>query len=250
MAPVRFRLVVEADIVANYVKQNNAFRQDAAIARECPHCGANAQLIPVSTPSYKALVSARPSQVALGFSCSACGEPRFGKARVRAYEPERVVLSSKIVEVERARERFQLAYLPEQARPLFEEALACYTADLHNAFASLCRRTADASIRQIGHAGLTSWRNAFASALELGEIDTAPAEIMRAVLFGDLETMPTIDAEIAAVLIEVMKDVLYQIHVRRAKFKAAMQMRRYFAEEGRVNKVTSFRSKRGQARSA
>jgi len=235
--------------VANYVKQNNAFEQEAAVAHVCPHCGANAQLIPVSTPKFETLVDLAPSEVALGFRCSVCGAPRFGKVRVRALEPDRVVLSSKIVEIERAKERFQLSYLPDKVRTLFSEALDCYSTGHHNAFASLSRRSADASADHFGSTGAGVWQAAYASALETGEIDDSTSDQLHAVLFEDLRSLPVIDSEISAVLIEVMKDILYQIHVRRAKFKAAMRMRRYFAEEEKT-KVTTFRRQRGQARSA
>ena len=41
----------------------------------------------------------------------------------------------------------------------------------------------------------------------------------------------------AGVLLEVMKDLLYQAYVRRGRLQQAMMMRRYFAEES-TDKVT------------
>ena len=48
----------------------------------------------------------------------------------------------------------------------------------------------------------------------------------------------------AGVVIEVLKDLLYQSYVRRGRLQQALSMRRYFADEGRgkvtpLNKATS-----------
>ena len=224
-----------------YIDNESVYHQDTATVRECPHCGAHAQLIPISTPLYASVAARRPRQVPLGFYCSACGEPRFARANVRAIEPDRIELSSSITEIERAKEHFPATYLPESMRRLFDEALACYTGDIPNAFASMCRRTLRAAKRE-------DYRGAFDDIVVLGDIDAPTADTLAHVLFGEGD-IPLIDAGQAAVLIEIMKDILYQEHVRAAKFHAAMKMRRFFAEESH-EKVTSFRRPRGSARSA
>jgi predicted RNA-binding Zn-ribbon protein involved in translation (DUF1610 family) len=235
--------------VANYVKSTNAFEQDREIARDCPHCGAHARLVPISTPDFGALAALRPTEVGVGFSCSACGKPRFGRLRVQSFEPERIVLSANVVEIERAKERFQLSYLPDAVRRLFREALECYAADCHNAFGSMCRRTARVSIEALGQAGRQRWSLTFDEAVQLGDIDDTTAEILRTLLFSHASTEPEISPPQSAILIEIIKDILYQCHVRSAKFKAAIKMRRYFAEEGGHN-VTSLINAAPEARSA
>jgi predicted RNA-binding Zn-ribbon protein involved in translation (DUF1610 family) len=232
-----------------FIDNQDTFVQDAAPARECPHCGAHAQLIPVSTPKFALLADLHPRQVALGFACSACGEPRFGRTMVRSIGHDRIELSSSFVEVERAKERFPFAYLPDDVRRLFTEALTCYTADVHNAFASMCRRTVAASQYALGDLEQTQWRNAFEDIVRIADIDETTAATLEQVLFDRTPAIPEIDAGQAAVLIEIMKDILYQCHVRAAKFRAAMKMRRYFAEESR-SKVTSIRRPRGTATQA
>jgi hypothetical protein len=52
----------------------------------------------------------------------------------------------------------------------------------------------------------------------------------------------------AAILIEIVKDMFYECYVRRAKLKAAVQMRRYFAGET-TQKVTPIGSLTRQATS-
>lgn len=235
--------------MANYVKINNAFEQDKEIARDCPHCGTHARLIPISVPDFDRLTAIRPHEVGIAFSCSACGKPRFGRLRIVSFEPEQIVLSSNVVEVERAKERFQLSYLPEPVRRLFREALECYTAGCHNAFGSMCRRTARASSESLAEHGRERWSITFDEAVELADIDDETTQTLRTLLLSRSSSEPEISAPQSAVLIEVIKDILYQCHVRRAKFRAAMRMRRYFAEESGRN-VTSLRNSDSEVQSA
>lgn len=215
-----------------YVNRDNRFHQGATVSRECPHCGANAQLLPVSTPSFDALASYRPRQVGMGFRCAACGEPRFVRATVRSFEPDRIELSSNLVEVERAHERFQYSYLPKDVETVFREALDCYTAGCHNAFASMCRRTVEASLTDLGRNAKLRWYDLFKDVVRIGEVDDVTAQTIESILFGTVAEVPVIGADEAAVLIEVVKDMVYQCYVRTAKLRAAMRMRRYFAGEG------------------
>ena len=44
--------------------------------------------------------------------------------------------------------------------------------------------------------------------------------------------LPVIDAFQAGVLLEVLKDLLYQAYVRRGRLQQAMMVRRYFSDDG------------------
>ena len=65
----------------------------------------------------------------------------------------------------------------------------------------------------------------------LCDLDAETIQTMEDILLGSDQRLPEIGAGQAAVLLETMKDILYQTYVRTAKLKAAMRMRRYFAEE-------------------
>jgi hypothetical protein len=214
-----------------YVNKNNGFQQTEPVARECPHCGAHAQLIPVATPSYEALVQSRPRHVGIVYRCAACSEPRFVRAAVRAFEPDRVELAASPIEIERVRERFQYGYLPDRVERLLRETLECYTAGCYNAFASMCRRTVGAGLAVSGEGARRRWQELVRDALLVGEIGLPTARTIEAVLFGGLDDPPEVGPDESAVLIEVLKDLLYQAYVRTAKLQAAMKMRRFFAGE-------------------
>jgi len=201
------------------------------IALTCPHCQTLAHLSPVAVPRFEDLNARRPKHAGVGFHCDACFEPVFLKFPVRAFTTDRVELSGNYIEIERARETFPLTYLPEEAESLFKEALSCYTAGCFNAFGSMSRRTAQSLFRELGERGKLELFDTLQEIRALAALDDETFGIMRAVLFGSdsdpWPNQPALNAEGAGVLVEVMRDLLYQTFVRKARLLQAMTFRRF-----------------------
>lgn len=214
-----------------YVNNNNGFELTEPLTRMCPHCGTHAQLLAVANPSYEVLAQTRPKHAGLLFRCAACNEPRFLRAAVRAITAERIELAPNVIEVERARERFQYAYLPDTIEQLLRETLDCYSLGALNAFATMCRRTTRTALRALGEKSKPRWQDTLLEMLRLCEVDAVTTSTVDAVLFGDDADPPAITPDEAAVLVEALKDLFYQSYVRSAKLRAAMKMRRFFADE-------------------
>jgi len=234
--------------VSIYINKDNSFEQ-ATLSRDCPHCGAHAQLVPIATPTFTALAAAQPRRVGLVFRCAACNEPRFMRATVRSVGPDRIELSSQLTEIERAPTPFQYDYLPAHVALLFREAMACYAAGYYNAFAAMSRRTIEAALDEVGRNAKLRWYDLYKDAVRIGAVDDELAQSVEIILFGGTATLPEIDADHAAVLIEVLKDMLYQWYVRTAKLRAALKMRRYFAGDG-ASKITPIGRPNRRAESA
>jgi hypothetical protein len=81
------------------------------------------------------------------------------------------------------------------------------------------------------------WQEAVAEVLRIGEVDAAMAQTIDTVLFAEHGEPPTIGADEAAILIEIVKDLFYQSYVRTAKLRAALKMRRFFASESKVTPI-------------
>ena len=148
---------------------------------------------------------------------------------------DRVELSGSFQELERPREKFGFTHLPEEADVLFREALACFSAGCYNAFASLCRRTMQAVYADVGDSGKLKLFAQLNDVREMAELDQQTFNVVRKVLFGSdadpRSDLPTLDTASAGVLLEVVKDLLYQCYVRRGRLQQAMTMRRYFVDE-------------------
>jgi hypothetical protein len=220
--------------MAIYVKNNNDFEQSEPIVRECPHCGVHAPMVPIATPNFSELSESRPHHAGVAFRCGACNEPRFARAAIRSFGDDRIILSANLVEVERSKEHFQYNYLPKSTGRLLREAFGCYAADLWLAFAILCRRTMTTAIRAEFAIAQPSFEQLFEDAARLAEIGSDTKATLFSVLFGT-EAEPEIDADQAAVLIEMVKDMFQQRFVRTAKLRKAIQMRRFFAAESNPN---------------
>jgi hypothetical protein len=203
------------------------------IALTCPHCQTLTHLTAAATPKFDELSERKPKHVGIVFRCDACGEPVFLKFATKAFTPLRVELSANYVEIERARENFPLTYLPEEAEGLFKEALSCYAAGCYNAFGSMSRRTAQSLFRDLGERGKLELFDTLQEIRALAELDDDSFSALRAVLFGSdsdpWPNQPELDSERAGILLEVMRDLLYQTFVRKARLLQAMTFRKFMA---------------------
>ena len=219
-------------------------------ALACPHCQVLSHLTPVSVPAYELLARFKPAHVGIVYRCDACNAPVFLKYAVKMYAANRVELAGGFQELERAKEKFNFTYLPEDSEALFKEALGCFTAGCYNAFASMCRRTAHAVFADLGENGKLRMFDQLNDVREMAELDQETFNRVRKVLFGsDAEprpNMPTLDAYSAGVLLEVLKDLLYQVYVRKGRLQQAMTVRRYFADDA-DGKVTPLVAPAGAA---
>ena len=215
--------------------------QERSLALNCPHCQVFSHITAVSIPQYSELVANRPSQVGIVYRCDSCNAPIFLRFAVKMYAANRVELSNHFVELERAREKFSFTYLPEDIEKLFREALGCYSAGHFNAFASMCRRTAQQVFSDLGENGRLKLYNQLNEAREMAEVDTDTFTIVKKVLFGSdadaSPSLPEIGTYESSVLLELVKDMLYQTYVRKGKLQQAMMVRRFFAEET-LDKIT------------
>jgi hypothetical protein len=187
----------------------------------------------VAVPTFEDLGRRKPKNIGVVFRCDACAEPVFLKFAAKAYTPQRVELAANYTEIERARESFPLTYLPEEAEGLFKEALNCYAAGCFNAFGAMSRRTAQSLFRELGERGKLELFDTLQEIRGLAELDDDTFSALRAVLFGSDSDpwphQPDINAERAGILLEVMRDLLYQTFVRKERLLQAVTFRKFVA---------------------
>jgi hypothetical protein len=209
--------------------------QDRNLVVTCPHCLAVAHITPSAVPRFEELQLYRPAQVGVVYLCDACHLPIFLRFAVRLYGAARIELSPQFTEVERAREKFSFAYIPEDIELLFREALTCFSHGAFNAFASMCRRTAQAMFADLGEAGKLRLFDELNGLRDLADIQPEIFTRIRTVLFGaELDArsgLPALDGYQAGILLEVAKDLLYEAYVRRGRLQQAIMVRRFFLDE-------------------
>jgi hypothetical protein len=224
-----------------YIDSSDRFHNDQAhsLALTCPHCSVFAHQTPLAVPRFADLMAQRAKQVGIIYRCDSCNSPVFLRFNARSYEPHRIELSSQFSEVERAPEKFSFSYLPELVETMFREALQCYSLGAFNAFASMCRRTMQEAFAVLGESGKLRLFDELSDLREMAEIDAASFTLIKRVIFGTdadpAPSLPMLDDDQAALLLEVIKDLLYQAYVRKGRLQQAMVIRRFFSEEAARN---------------
>lgn len=205
---------------------------DEQLGLECPYCGVYAHLSPQSVPDVATLIEKRPKHVGLVYQCDACNAPIFLRFAVKDFAVDSVELFQNFIELERPKERFAFAYLPNDVEQLFREALSCYAGNNFNAFASMCRRAANAAFAALGDGGKLRAFNEVMVAMRIADIDEQGFEPVKRVIFDRNDPLPLLSRAEAGVLLEVLKDLFYQCFVRSGKLTRAIKVRRYFVAEG------------------
>ena len=215
-------------------RENGLQRQsDEQLGLECPYCGVYAHMTPQSVPDFDLLMENRPKHVGLVYQCDACNAPVFLRFAVKHFAEEGIELYRNFIELERPKERFAFSYLPKHTEVLFREALACYSNNQFNAFASMCRRSASSSFAALGENGKLRAFDEVMIAQDIAEIDDDTFEPIKRVLFetGEEEDLPLLNRAQAGILLEILKDMFYQCFVRRGKLTRAIKVRRFFVQD-------------------
>ncbi len=212
--------------------QGFLLENDEQIGLECPYCGVYSHMSPESVPDATDLLHHRPKHVGLVFRCDACQAPVFLRFAVKQYGEDQVELYRNFIELERPKERFAFAYLPKDTEVLFREALSCYSNNNFNAFASMCRRSASSAYHALGEGGRLRAFEEIIIAQDIAGIDDDTFAPVKKVLFDAEieEELPMLNRSQAGILLEVLKDMLYQCFVRRGKLTRALKVRRFFVQ--------------------
>ncbi|HEA23634.1 hypothetical protein LCGC14_1793390 [marine sediment metagenome] len=202
---------------------------DKSINSECPHCGKSTNLILISPPNFKALQRFRPKHTGMAFQCASCAEPIFLKFEISRYTESQVGFFENFTLIERPSIEFEFQYIPESVVNDFKEALNCYSNFSYNAFAAMCRRTVQSTASEIGAKGKSKVQNQLEEMKEMAEIDDETFDILKQIIIdghdGAHPHLPNLSAERAEILLELIKDVMYQIFVRKGKLKKAVELR-------------------------
>jgi hypothetical protein len=211
------------------------FGDERETSRNCPRCQAFSRMTPQAVPTFDELLLQKPKTIGVVLRCHACNSPVFLRYAARAFGSNRVELSPQAFEVERPVEKFSFNYVPEAVESCFREALVCYSHDQYQAFAAMCRRAAAVTFADVGHSTRLRLFDALSDVREMAEIDEDTFALVMRIIFGGgtepLLDLPLINTYQAAVLLEVMKDFLYQAYIRKGRLQHAMKVRRFFVQE-------------------
>lgn len=212
---------------------------DKHFSIRCPHCGIPSNITAISIPRYEYLARFLPDLVGIAYRCDSCNSPIFLRFEIEKYELRNgyIEISDEYHEIERPQETFEYTYLPTEVEQDFREALTSYSNSCFNAFAAMCRRCVQSICSNLGAKGKDKVLNQLQDLKEMAEIDEETFDVLKQIVIdghdGAHPHLPSLNPDRANVLLELMKDVLYQIYVRKGKLQEAMQMRKQAITEKR-----------------
>lgn len=197
---------------------------------KCPHCNSISSLTAISIPHYQSLIRFKVKNIGIAYKCNSCDNPVFLKFKVISYSiPNTIQISNDYETVENPLETFEFEFLPEPVRNNFKEALACYSIKAYNAFSSMCRRTIQSAATELGVKGNDRVQKQIQEMKEMSDIDEETYNILKQIIVdghdGAHPHLPTISLNRAAILLELIKDVMYQLFVRKGKLAKAAELR-------------------------
>lgn len=216
-------------IVSHNNDPQNVF--DRHYALKCPHCGIQSNISAISIPRYEFVFRFKPSKVRVVYRCDSCNAPVFLRFLVQHdFGNSRFIIHEEYEEIERTQEAFDFDYLPEDVAPDFREALTCCSCGAYNGFAAMCRRTVQSVSSNLGAEGTDKVLTHLKDLKEMAQIDDETFGVLKQIVIdghdGAHPHLPRLNSARAAVLLELIKDVLYQLYVRKGKLNEAMALRR------------------------
>ena len=203
----------------------------------CPHCDQTVHVTPLAIPDYHKIIANRLVAVGIVYSCDACHASIFLRYAVRVYGDTRVELAPNFQQLERPLGKFPFQYLPPSVASAFKEALLCYAADAHNAFALMCRRVVHVVHHDLGDSSRLRMFDQINDLRDMISLDEESFSMLKRALFSsearDTMAVDQITPWQSGLLLEIVKDLLNQAYVRKARMQQAMLVRNFFASEAR-----------------
>lgn len=194
----------------------------------CPYCGIDKPNLPTQWQVSTATHSGGNERAWHVYVCQNCGglvlaASRKGSPTVSEVYPDRNM------------ETFEFEYLDGDVRDDFQEALKCFSYKCFNAFAAMCRRTIQSLAAQLGAEGKDRVAKQIAELKGLLNIDEETYGILVQIIItghdGAHPYLPKITTERAIILLQLMKDVLYQLCIRKKRLEEAVQLRKESVDE-------------------
>jgi len=198
---------------------------------KCPHCGTVSGLSAISVPHYDLLRRYEPKSVGVAYQCDACQQTVFLRFPVLyKWGSKEVEIPDDYTEIERPKEEYEFSYLPDAVAADFREALTCYSNSCFNAFGAMCRRGIQSASADLGAEGKDRVLKQIEDLKDIAEIDGDTFDLLKTIVLaghdGAHPHLPELSAGRAEVLLGLMKDVLYQLFVRKRKIQEAAEKRK------------------------
>lgn len=197
----------------------------------CPHkdCGLQSSLTLISLLKYHEIMGLGARYIGLVFLCNACKEPIFTKHFIIKAKSGIIEIDDTPEFIQPLKESFEFKYLPEPVLSDFIESLDCFSIGAFNGFAAMARRTIQSTASNLGAKGKSKIQHQIQELKEIIGLDEELFDVLKQIVIdghdGAHPHLPSLNRERAMVLLELMKDIMYQLYVRKGKIEEASALR-------------------------
>jgi len=198
----------------------------------CPHCQKQTALTPLSRPDFATIKACKPAVTGLCFLCLNCQKPILVRYSVTHIGETEIELAPAPALESRPDDRINLNYLPASVQKPYIDALGCYQHELIQPFGLMCKQTIEAVIKDLGEGGKLDVFNHLEELRDVFNVEPHIFTTIGEVLFDNKRSLMSTGVfgrTEAAVLLEALKDLLYQFYIRKARLQRAVSMRQFFA---------------------
>jgi hypothetical protein len=198
----------------------------------CPHCQKQTALTPLSRPDFATIKACKPAITGLCFLCLTCRKPVMVRYSVKHIGETEIELAPVPLPESRQDDRINLNYLPTSVQKPYTDAVGCYQHELIQPFGLMCKQTIDAVIKDLGEGGKLKVFNHLEELRDVFNVEPHIFATIGEVLFDNKRSLAGTNVfgrNEAAVLLEALKDLLYQFYIRKARLQRAVSMRQFFA---------------------
>ena len=194
----------------------------------CPFCDTVSTLTVVSVPRVDILNARGLKEFVSGHACDHCNKAIPLVWHVVGIDSGGIHVGL-VTEVILAREPFNFAHLPEAVKSDVQEVLACLSVKSYNGFAAMCRRTIQSTCRALGAGGSTRVEKQLNELRELASLDEETFSALKEIMLGGHDgahpQLPPVDEERSVLLLQLLRDVMFQLFTRPGLIKKAATKR-------------------------
>lgn len=202
----------------------------------CSVCDTVSRLQLVSMPDPNTTNARGLKEIIAGYACDHCHAAIPLRWSVIAVDGHGVHVALP-EEILIAVEPFDYSYIPEPVTSDIKEALNCLSVKAHNGFAALCRRAIQSTCAHLGAEGTTRVEGQINELKELAELDAETFAALKAIMLGGHDgahpQLPAVDESRADLLLQLLRDVMFQLFTRPGLIKEAAARRNEAIQKNR-----------------
>ena len=201
----------------------------------CPNCGCQVGINAISIPTYSLITKYQLKHIGIAYCCEVCKKPVFIKFEGTQVQDGYYIDENSYKVIGNVEIPYDYSYLPESVAEDFKEALTCFSNSCYNAFGAMCRRCVQSISTELGAKGKDKVQKQLEELKHIVPIDDNTYEILEQTIIaghdGAHPHLPKLSPERAKILLELIKDVLYQLFVRKAKIQETTELRKKQIEQ-------------------